>query len=128
MRKYCGNQSSPEWKWYNRDTGTYSRTKDADTDVFCGLPEEFFMSESCMSDMQRYNAYMEQHRYEFFNVREGDGRRIAKDRDDTTYNECTWSNHPGPKPLRGHFVGRGLRPDPSAPPPTPPTRRGRPVG
>lgn len=92
MRTYCQMQcGSPEQQWYNPKTRSYSHRKSSDADVFCGPSEDFFMSDACMSDMKRYNAYMEQHRYEFFNVRDADGRRISMDRN--VYNECPLSGH-----------------------------------
>ena len=101
MRTYCQSGcNSPELQWYDPKTGTYSYSKNSDTDVFCGEPEVFFMSDACMSDMKRYNAYMEQHRYEFFNVRDVDGRRVTKDK--VVYNECALphSNQVKPKNQR----------------------------
>jgi hypothetical protein len=88
MATYCNVcRESPEKQWYNPKTGTCSYQKKSDTDVFCGRPEDFFMSETCMSDMKRYNAHMEQQRYEFFNVRDADGRRIRKE-GHLAYNDC----------------------------------------
>ena len=92
MATYCRICSqSPEKQWYNPKTGECSYKKTSDTDVFCGRPDDFFMSESCMSDMRRYNAHMEQQRYDFFNVRDADGRRIRKE-SHLEYNDCTLGN------------------------------------
>jgi hypothetical protein len=92
MRTHCQRAcQSPEQQWYNPKTHTYAYGKTSDADVFCGRPEDFFMSEACMSDMRRYNAYMEQRRYEFFNVRDADGRRIQPEKG--VYNDCPLGHH-----------------------------------
>jgi hypothetical protein len=88
MHTVCKHRTnSKELPWYSPKSDSYSRTSMSKSDVFCGLPEDFLMSESCMSDIRRYDDYMVQLRYDFFNVRGKDLRRIAP-QEKKRYNEC----------------------------------------
>jgi hypothetical protein len=99
MMTYCeigANSTAPTW--YSKSDKKHSLVQRSENDVFCGRPEDFFMSDVCMSDMKRYNDYMVRLRYEFFNVRDADGHRVRKEK--VTYNDCAIKKRQTRSPIR----------------------------